>query len=152
MFKTPEFEACHLELPMISINSRTVFRLILSAILVVHKFYTDLNYCNSYFAEITGWSLESVNQMERQFLYIIDFDLVVDDLEFESYTLKVNEFFNESNQEVLYQIGLQIQAAIHREEREEEEKLYLKKQKQVLEKNNAIITANISSCLVTQMV
>ena len=62
----------------------------------MNKFYSDNYYHNSYFADITGLSLDQVNSMERQFLYIIDYNLVINTKDYEDYHQSVNLFFNQT--------------------------------------------------------
>ena len=52
-------------------------RLILVAVLVVHKFYTDPFYLNSYVSYIGGIKLPEVNFLEEEFLETIDFVLTI---------------------------------------------------------------------------
>ena len=68
-----------------NINSLTIHRLILVAVLITHKYYTDPFYLNSYMSYIGGVQLQEINFLEEEFLDIIDFNLSVDSTEYESY-------------------------------------------------------------------
>ena len=68
-----------------NINSLTIHRLILVAVLITHKYYTDPFYLNSYMSYIGGVQLQEINFLEEEFLDIIDFNLSVDFLEYETY-------------------------------------------------------------------
>ena len=69
----------------VSINSLTIHRLILVAVLIVHKYYTDPFYLNSYLSYIGGVQLQEINFLEEEFLDIIDFNLTVERSEYDSY-------------------------------------------------------------------
>jgi hypothetical protein len=57
----------------------------IGSILITHKFYTDLFFCNSLFAALTNLSLQEINDIEIEFLYQIDFNLTVGKSEYEEY-------------------------------------------------------------------
>lgn len=69
----------------VSINSLTIHRLILVAVLITHKYYTDPFYLNSYLSYIGGVQLQEINFLEEEFLDIIDFNLTVERSEYDSY-------------------------------------------------------------------
>ena len=64
------------------------------SILITHKFYTDPFYKNSDIARIGGVHLQEINFLEEEFLDIIDFNLVVDKEDYESYTQSLQAFFS----------------------------------------------------------
>lgn len=112
--RTHEFDSCHTSYPMLSINSRTIHRLIISTVLVAHKFSEDICYRNSWFAALTDLSVDAINQMESQFLYIIDFNLYVGQEELEHFREGVQRFFTEEdNHQVIENISAQIRYAIN---------------------------------------
>ena len=61
------------------INSYSIHHLILASILITHKFYTDNFYMNSVICTVGGVSLKALNDMEEEFLSILNFDLNVDE-------------------------------------------------------------------------
>jgi hypothetical protein len=52
-------------------------RLILGAVLLISKFYNDVYYSNNYIASINGLPVRLVNEIERIFAKIIDYNLFV---------------------------------------------------------------------------
>ena len=92
---------------MITINSRTVHRLILSAVLVAHKCSQDICYNNQHFSGLTGVRLENINQMEIEFLYIIDYKLHVCEQELEAYAQAVDRFFKDENHQQIIEVTRQ---------------------------------------------
>ena len=68
---------------MVQINSLTIHRLILTAILVTHKFFTDSFYLNSFMSYIGGVQLQEINFLEEEFLDIIDFNIDIDKSEYD---------------------------------------------------------------------
>ena len=80
-------------IPIVNINSLTIHRLILMAVLITHKYYTDPFYLNSYMSYIGGVQLQEINFLEEEFLDIIDFNLSVDTQEYETYLRGLKAFF-----------------------------------------------------------
>jgi len=60
----------------------------------VHKFYTDPYFLNSDICRIGGVTLQALNSLEEDFLDIIDFNLVIDEAEYEQYLNGLKIFFN----------------------------------------------------------
>jgi len=52
-------------------------RLILGAVLLISKFYNDVYYSNNYIASINGLPVRLVNEIERVFAKMIDYNLFV---------------------------------------------------------------------------
>ena len=77
----------------VSINSLTIHRLILVAVLITHKYYTDPFYLNSYLSYIGGVQLQEINFLEEEFLDIIDFNLTVERSEYDCYVQGLKTFF-----------------------------------------------------------
>ncbi|KAJ0961972.1 hypothetical protein J5N97_029800 [Dioscorea zingiberensis] len=73
--------------PHFRISSANVHRLLITAIMVASKFLEDLNYRNSYFAEVGGLSTEEMNSLEIDFLFMMRFKLHVNVSVFESYCM-----------------------------------------------------------------
>jgi hypothetical protein len=65
----------------------------LVTILIVHKYFTDQFYLNSYFAQIGGIEAAELNYLEREFLEIIDFRLSIDVNEYENYSSSLTDYF-----------------------------------------------------------
>jgi hypothetical protein len=80
-------------IPVVNINSLTIHRLILVAVLITHKYYTDPFYLNSYMSYIGGVQLQEINFLEEEFLDIIDFNLSVDSQEYDTYLKGLKAFF-----------------------------------------------------------
>lgn len=70
------------------------FRLILVTILIVHKYYTDQFFFNSYVASLGGMLTKEINFLEQEFLEMIDFNLSVSTEEFVSFNESISEFFS----------------------------------------------------------
>ena len=69
----------------LTLNSLCVHRLILSAVAIAAKFFDDKYYKNSYYARVGGISVQEINTLERNFLFIIDFNLYVSDKQYSDY-------------------------------------------------------------------
>ena len=76
------------------LNSLSIHRIILVTILIVHKYYTDPFYLNSDICKVGGVTLKDLNTLEQEFLDIIDFNLTVDEDEYNEYTKKLKDFFS----------------------------------------------------------
>ena len=62
-----------------------VNRLILTAVLTTAKMYNDTYYTNQYVASVGGVSLQNINELERFFMLMIDWNLYITTEEFDSY-------------------------------------------------------------------
>lgn len=81
--------------------------------LLTHKFYSDDFFENHFFAEISGVSLEEINFLELQFLGVIEFNLNVNEEEYDQYKAALAAFFsNEENNEAICHIGKIVEANI----------------------------------------
>ena len=58
--------------------------------MIVHKYYTDHFYLNSSFAQFAGLTIQEINLLEQEFLYLIDFKLSIDETEYTEYENSVN--------------------------------------------------------------
>ena len=65
--------------------------------MMVNKYYTDHFVSNVMIAELSHLSLQELNQLEKEFLYLIDFKLSVDENEYEEILGAVNSFFEGGN-------------------------------------------------------
>jgi hypothetical protein len=60
--------------------------------LTVHKYYNDFFYDNAFMASLMDMPLSALNQMEVQFLSILDFRLSVESEQYEAYSQMVELF------------------------------------------------------------
>ncbi|KAF0933810.1 hypothetical protein E2562_019267 [Oryza meyeriana var. granulata] len=61
----------------LAVDSYSVHRLLITAILSAVKFMDDICYNNAYFAKVGGISLAEMNYLEVDFLFVVGFDLNV---------------------------------------------------------------------------
>lgn len=74
----------------ISITPNTVHKLFLTSILTASKFVTDLSYSNTTWASFGGVRTEEMNILEREFLFLLQFSLVISKDEYEKYDKELN--------------------------------------------------------------
>ncbi|KAL1740195.1 hypothetical protein HDZ31DRAFT_2633, partial [Schizophyllum fasciatum] len=73
------------------IKSRTLaqagseFRIAVAGLMMANKFLDDNTYTNKTWADVSAMTLDQVNRMEREFLEGVDYNLYVDQREFESW-------------------------------------------------------------------
>jgi hypothetical protein len=85
----------------------------LSAVILVHKMYSDDYFENKHFSDISGISLQEINFLELNFLGIIEFNLVVNTEEYDQYLTALHQFFeNEASRDVITKISGNIQGSI----------------------------------------
>lgn len=70
---------------LLKLDSYNVHRLIISAITVASKFFSDIFYKNSRYAKVGGLPLEELNHLEIQFLLLTNFNLMVSVEEMQTY-------------------------------------------------------------------
>ncbi|XP_066350211.1 cyclin-P4-1-like [Miscanthus floridulus] len=61
----------------LAVDSYSVHRLLITAVLAAVKFMDDVCYNNAYFARVGGISLAEMNYLEVDFLFAVEFDLNV---------------------------------------------------------------------------
>ncbi|CAN6249570.1 unnamed protein product [Urochloa humidicola] len=61
----------------LAVDSYSVHRLLITAVLAAVKFMDDVRYNNAYFARVGGISLPEMNYLEVDFLFAVGFDLNV---------------------------------------------------------------------------
>ncbi|GMH00619.1 hypothetical protein Nepgr_002458 [Nepenthes gracilis] len=71
--------------PGFRISPRNVHRLLITTIMVASKYVEDMNYRNSYFARVGGFTTKELNKLEVDFLFFMGFKLHVNVSVFESY-------------------------------------------------------------------
>ena len=70
----------------IHINSKTIHRLILVAVLMTQKFYTDFVWANQFVAEVGGLSsVQELNTLELFFLDLVDWKVSISTEEYFTY-------------------------------------------------------------------
>ena len=60
-----------------------MFRLILTTVLITSKMFNDTYYTNQFIAQVGGVSLPNINELERFFMSMIDWNLFIKPEEFE---------------------------------------------------------------------
>ncbi|KAJ2398678.1 cyclin-like protein interacting with PHO85, partial [Coemansia sp. RSA 2559] len=70
--------------PSMALSPYNIHRLILSAIVVAHKFHSDIFLNNLRYSKVGGVPLAELNQLELEFLFLIKFDLKVDSAELQN--------------------------------------------------------------------
>ena len=60
-------------------------RLILTTVLITSKMFNDTYYTNQFIAQVGGVSLANINELERFFMSMIDWNLFIKPEEFEQY-------------------------------------------------------------------
>ena len=63
--------------PSFKVNSLNIHRLLLTSLLCSAKFFDDCYYNNAYYAKVGGISVKELNELEIEFLALINFDLFV---------------------------------------------------------------------------
>ena len=74
------------QLPGLFLNSKNFQRLFLIAAMTATKFLDDLYYSNNQWAKIGGLTLNEVNSLELEFLFLLDFRLHLQREEYDWYT------------------------------------------------------------------
>ena len=70
---------------MIKANFLVSYRLILTSVLITSKMFNDTYYTNQYIAQIGGVTLENINELERYFMMVVDWNLYISSEEFKFY-------------------------------------------------------------------
>ncbi|KAJ2537627.1 cyclin-like protein interacting with PHO85, partial [Coemansia sp. RSA 1933] len=70
--------------PSMAISPYNIHRLILSAVVVAHKFHSDIFLNNLRYSKVGGIPLAELNQLELELLFLIKFDLKVDSAEIQN--------------------------------------------------------------------
>ncbi|KAL5730969.1 Cyclin-U1-1 [Ranunculus cassubicifolius] len=71
--------------------SLNVHRLLVTSIMIAAKVLDDVHYNNAFFARVGGVSNTELNRLELEFLFMLDFGLVVSSRIFESYCLHLEK-------------------------------------------------------------
>ncbi|AAS51845.1 ADL075Wp [Eremothecium gossypii ATCC 10895] len=75
-------------------DSYNIHRLIIAAVTVSTKFFSDFFYSNSRYARVGGISLEELNRLELQFSILCDFELIVSIQELQRYADLLYKFWH----------------------------------------------------------
>lgn len=59
------------------VNSYNIHRIILTSVRLANKYNDDNFYKNSYFAKIGGISCNELNELEKEYLFLLNFNLYV---------------------------------------------------------------------------
>ncbi|SCU86013.1 LADA_0D11628g1_1 [Lachancea dasiensis] len=78
---------------MFVMDSYNIHRLIISAVTVSTKFFSDFFYSNSRYARVGGISLKELNHLELQFLILCDFQLIITVEELQKYGVLLRDFW-----------------------------------------------------------
>jgi len=73
----------------IQLNSYNVHRFLIISVLIATKILDDSPYENRYFSHVGGISVQELNQLERQFLVLLNFNLNIPPRYFECYRYEV---------------------------------------------------------------
>ena len=69
------------------------YRLVLTTILIVHKYFSDYFYSNLHIATAGGVDLKNINYLESMFLQYIDFNLSISREEYIEYENALESYF-----------------------------------------------------------
>lgn len=83
--------------PGFVISSNNIHKLLLSAIVVAAKYQDDDTYLNTYYAKIGGLTLAELNQLELEFLLMIEFEVYIDDEVYNQYNSKLTGYLHKKN-------------------------------------------------------
>ncbi|KAI9504426.1 cyclin PHO80-like protein, partial [Coemansia spiralis] len=67
--------------PSLALSPYNIHRLMLTAIVVAHKFNSDIFFNNLRYSKVGGIPLAEMNQLELEFLFLIKFDLKIDSVD-----------------------------------------------------------------------
>ncbi|CEP60064.1 Pcl6p LALA0_S01e02212g [Lachancea lanzarotensis] len=81
-------------------DSFNIHRLIISAVTVSTKFFSDFFYSNSRYARVGGISLKELNHLELQFLVLCDFELIISVEELQKYGVLLRDFWQREQGEL----------------------------------------------------
>lgn len=78
-------------------DSYNIHRLIIAAITVSTKFFSDFFYSNSLYARVGGITLQELNRLELHFTILCDFELIISVHELQSYADLLYKFWSREN-------------------------------------------------------
>lgn len=80
-------------------DSYNIHRLLISAVTVSTKFFSDFFYSNARYARVGGIPLQEMNKLELQFMVLCDFKLLIPIEELQRYADLLYNFWNTNNNE-----------------------------------------------------
>lgn len=75
--------------PSLPLTTTNIYKMMVSAVVVAAKYCDDVNYSNIYYAKIAGLQLAEFNQLEMQFLIMVNFEVYVSEHVYEQYRGKL---------------------------------------------------------------
>ena len=87
-------------------NSYNIHRLLISAVTVSTKFFSDFFYSNARYARVGGIPLQEINKLEIQFMLLCDFKLSIPIEQLQRYADLLYTFWNTNNEECVNNIAL----------------------------------------------
>lgn len=82
--------------PDFFISSLNVHRLMISSVMLAAKFFDDTYYNNAFYARVGGVPTTELNNLEVEYLFMINFSLHVDTEEYERYRLELQAHSTEA--------------------------------------------------------
>ena len=78
--------------------------LVMATLIVSIKFNDDVFFNNEFYSKVAGISCLEINNLEKEFLKMIDFNIHIEDEEFEKYKDRVEEIYRKEllNNDDLY--------------------------------------------------
>lgn len=73
-----------------TVNSQNVHRLLMTSVLVATKFLEDRPLSTEFWSRVAGVSLKEVNTLESKFCALLDFELFVDEAEYDEHLQQFN--------------------------------------------------------------
>ncbi|XP_078447731.1 cyclin-U1-1-like [Wolffia australiana] len=77
--------------PFAFLVSLNVHRLILTSVMVASKVLDDVHHSNAFYSKVGGVSMEELNRLELELLFLLDFDVAVGSRVFEGYCLHLEK-------------------------------------------------------------
>ena len=75
---------------------RNVHRLMITAVVVATKYYDDFYFKNTFYAKLGGIQTQLLNEMEEEFLHMLNFNCFIKESTLKSYLERL-EFFSDLN-------------------------------------------------------
>ena len=82
----------------ITITYNNVFQLVLTSLLIAIKYNEDKNFSFKYYATLGGVTASELKILEKKFLYLINYNLYVDQRSFEKYNEDINSLDEENGE------------------------------------------------------
>ena len=82
----------------ITITYNNIFQLVLTSLLIAIKYNEEKNFSFKYFASLGGITASELKILEKKFLYLINYNLYVDQRSFEKYNEDINSLDEENGE------------------------------------------------------